>query len=64
VVATAERADLLIIARDGDLTHLGHKSLGPVSRFVVDHAPCPVLLVWPETPPSLTTIPPPPQAHP
>ena len=64
VVAAADGAELLIIARDGDLTHLGPKSLGPVSRFVVDHAPCPVLVVWPETAPALTTIPAPPHDHP
>ncbi|MHC3467947.1 universal stress protein [Streptomyces sp. 7R007] len=60
VVAAAEEADLLVLARDGDRTHLGPRSLGPTSRFVVDHAPCPVLLVWPEPAPGLTTIPPPP----
>ncbi|MHB9856776.1 universal stress protein [Streptomyces sp. YIM S03343] len=60
VVAAAEGADLLILARDGDRTHLGPHSLGPASRFIVDHAPCPVLLVWPETAPSTATIPPPP----
>ncbi|MGV9778017.1 universal stress protein [Streptosporangium sp. NPDC003464] len=60
VVAAAEGADLLILARDGDRTHLGPRSLGPASRFIVDHAPCPVLLVWPETAPSTATIPPPP----
>ncbi|WP_326769478.1 universal stress protein [Streptomyces sp. NBC_01591] len=60
VVTAAEGADLLILARDGDRTHLGPRSLGPASRFIVDHAPCPVLLVWPETAPSTTTIPPPP----
>jgi nucleotide-binding universal stress UspA family protein len=64
VVAAAEGADLLIVARDGDLTHLGPRSLGPVSRFVVDHAACPVLLVWPQTATDLTTIPPPPHDHP
>ncbi|MFC9756920.1 universal stress protein [Streptomyces sp. NPDC056921] len=58
VVTAAEDADLLILARDGDRTHLGPRSLGPASRFIVDHAPCPVLLVWPETTPSTTTIPP------
>ncbi|WP_210593462.1 universal stress protein [Streptomyces sp. GESEQ-35] len=58
VVAAAEGADLLILARDGDRTHLGPHSLGPTSRFVVDHAPCPVLLVWPEPAPGLTTMPP------
>ncbi|MEV0174176.1 universal stress protein [Streptomyces sp. NPDC050803] len=60
VVAEAEGCDLLILARDGDRTHLGPHSLGPASRFVVDHAPCPVLLVWPEPPPGLRTLPPPP----
>ncbi|NUT40540.1 MAG: universal stress protein [Thermoactinospora sp.] len=63
VVAAAEGADLLILARDGDRTHLGPKSLGPASRFVVDHAPCPVLLVWPEAAPGLGSMPPPPPHH-
>ncbi|GAA1339481.1 hypothetical protein GCM10009647_082720 [Streptomyces sanglieri] len=58
VVTAAEGADLLILARDGDRTHLGPRSLGPASRFIVDHAPCAVLLVWPETAPSTATIPP------
>jgi nucleotide-binding universal stress UspA family protein len=48
-------ADLLVVARDGEL-RLEPKSLGPRTRFVLDHAPCEVLLVWPETPPSLDTI--------
>ncbi|MEU0340345.1 universal stress protein [Streptomyces bobili] len=60
VVAAAEGAHLLILARDGDRTHLGPRSLGPAGRFIVDHAPCPVLLVWPETAPGITTVPPPP----
>ncbi|WP_369148445.1 universal stress protein [Streptomyces sp. R44] len=60
VVAAAEGGDLLILARDGDRTHLGPHSLGPAARFVVDHAPCPVLLVWPEPPPGLPTLPQPP----
>ncbi|AWT47198.1 MULTISPECIES: universal stress protein [Streptomyces] len=60
VVAEAEGCDLLILARDGDRSHLGPRSLGPASRFVVDHAPCPVLLVWPEPSPDLSTMPPPP----
>ncbi|MEU6352217.1 universal stress protein [Streptomyces sp. NPDC047072] len=58
VVAAVADADLLVLARDGDRTHLGPHSLGPAARFVVDHAPCPVLLVWPETAPDLTTLPP------
>jgi nucleotide-binding universal stress UspA family protein len=47
VVAAAVEADLLVLARDGDDRQLGPSSLGPQARFVVDHAPCPVLLVWP-----------------
>ena len=57
VIAAAEDAGLLILARDGDRTRLGPKSLGPASRFVIDHAPCPVLLVWPEPAPGVATIP-------
>ncbi|MFD7341797.1 universal stress protein [Streptomyces violascens] len=60
VVRAAEGAELLICARDGDRTHLGPRSLGPAARFVVDHAPCPVLLVWPDTAPGLGSLPPPP----
>ncbi|MGW4568875.1 universal stress protein [Streptomyces sp. NPDC004561] len=64
VVAAAEGADLLVLARDGDRSRLGPRSLGPPVRFAVDHAPCPVLLVWPEPAPGLATIPPPPPHHP
>ncbi len=60
VVAAAAGADLLIMARDGDRSRLGPKSLGRDTRFAVDHAPCPVLLVWPEPAPAVETIPPPP----
>lgn len=63
VVAEAEGADLLIVARDSDRSRLGPKSLGKETRFVVDHAPCPVLLVWPEAAPGTSTIPPPPPHH-
>jgi nucleotide-binding universal stress UspA family protein len=64
VVAAAEGAELLVVARDGDRSRLGPRSLGPHSRFVVDHAPCPVLLVWPETAPAVAGIPAPPPHHP
>lgn len=47
VVAAAAGAGLLIVARDGDQTRPGPKSLGKATRFVVDHATCPVLLIWP-----------------
>jgi nucleotide-binding universal stress UspA family protein len=46
VVAAADGVDLLILARDGDRSRPGPHSLGPAARFVVDHAPCRVLLVW------------------
>jgi nucleotide-binding universal stress UspA family protein len=64
VVTAAAGADLLIVARDGDQSRLGPKSLGKEPRFVVDHAPCPVLLIWPGATPSVATIPPkPPMPH-
>jgi nucleotide-binding universal stress UspA family protein len=64
VVAAAEGMDLLVLARDGDHAHLGPRSLGPAARFVVDHAPCRVLLIWPDVAPAVTTIPPGPDAPP
>jgi nucleotide-binding universal stress UspA family protein len=59
VLEACAGADLLVMARDGEL-RLGPKSLGPRTRFVLDHAPCQVLLVWPEQPPGIDTIPLPP----
>jgi len=64
VVAASAQADLLIVARDGDQARLGPKSLGRETRFVVDHAACPVLLVWPGIAPGITSIPPPPTLPP
>jgi nucleotide-binding universal stress UspA family protein len=61
VVGAAQDADLLVLARDGDRDRLGPHSLGPPARFVVDHAPCRVLLVWADEPPGVETIPPPPR---
>jgi nucleotide-binding universal stress UspA family protein len=49
IVTAAEGATMLVVARDGPGP--GPKSLGKDVRFVVDHAPCPVLLVWPGPPP-------------
>jgi nucleotide-binding universal stress UspA family protein len=60
VAALAQEVDLLVAARDGDRSRLGPHSLGHVTRFVVDHAPCSVLLVWPDEAPSIGSIPPPP----
>jgi hypothetical protein len=48
VVAAAAGMDVLVLARDGDRMHAGPRSLSPAARFVVDHAPCAVLLVWPD----------------
>jgi len=65
VVKQAAGADLLVAARDGDRSRLGPRSLGPATRFVVDHAPCQVLLVWPDQVPKLDSMPPPPgRGHP
>lgn len=60
VVAACANVDLLVLARDGDRGRLGPRSLGHHTRFVVDHAPCQILLVWPEATPGLGTLPPPP----
>lgn len=60
VTAAAAEADVLVLARDGDLSRLGPRSLDRHTRFVVDHAPCRVLLVWPGRAPGLASIPPPP----
>ena len=46
------QADLVIIcprAEYGGKPTIGPKSVGHVARFVLDHAPCPVLLVRPLT---------------
>ncbi|MFZ0386027.1 MAG: universal stress protein [Solirubrobacteraceae bacterium] len=64
VVAAADEMDILVLARDGDRERLGPHSLGPAARFVIDHAPCGVLLIWPDSAPELTTIPPPRPAPP
>ncbi len=49
VNAVAEwRADLILLCprtHYGERPHIGPKSVGHVARFVVDHAPCPVLLL-------------------
>jgi nucleotide-binding universal stress UspA family protein len=63
VVTAAEHMDLLVLARDGDRERLGPHSLGPATRFVVDHAPCQVLIIWPESTPELATLPPPPSSQ-
>jgi nucleotide-binding universal stress UspA family protein len=48
VIAAADTADLLVLARDRDAARAGPRSLGPTVRHVVDNGPCNVLLVWPD----------------
>ena len=48
MVAAIGDASLLVVARDGDRSRVGPHSLGRATRFVVDHAPCAVLLIWPD----------------
>jgi nucleotide-binding universal stress UspA family protein len=62
VVDEARGADLLILARLG--AEAGPRSLGKAARFVVDHAACPVLLVWPGAAPQGPLPPPPPHGRP
>ncbi|MCB0947679.1 MAG: universal stress protein [Mycobacterium sp.] len=64
VVAACADAELLVCARDGDRSQLGPHSLGHHTRFVVDHAPCAVLLIWPDAAPGLGSMPPHPDDHP
>jgi nucleotide-binding universal stress UspA family protein len=51
VNAAAEwRADVILIcprAEYGEPPHIGPRSVGHIARFVLDHAPCPVLLLRP-----------------
>jgi nucleotide-binding universal stress UspA family protein len=46
VIDAASEADVLVLAREG--RHPGPHSIGHDSRFVVDHAPCTLVLAWPE----------------
>ena len=55
VLAACANADVLVLSRDGE-QRLGPKSLGKKTRFVVDHAPCQVLVTWPSEPPGIDTI--------
>lgn len=64
VIEAAQGMDCIVVGRDADHTRLGPKSLGRHTRFVVDHAPCHVILVWPDTPPGLDSLPAPPHGPP
>lgn len=52
--ATAD-ADLLLMVRDGE-PRRGPKSIGPLTRFALDHAGCQVVLAWPEEAPGPETM--------
>lgn len=52
VLEAADGFDLLVLARDGK-PRREPKSIGHYARFVVDHAGCPVLLVWSAPPPGI-----------
>jgi len=51
-------AELLVCARDGDRARRGPHNLGRETRYVLDHAPCDVLLVWPGAVPAGVDLPP------
>lgn len=59
VLDAAGGADVLVVSRA--TLDPGPRSLGHAARFVVDHAPCRVLLVWPGEPPDRPPPPPPPR---
>jgi nucleotide-binding universal stress UspA family protein len=61
VIEAAREADLLVVVRD--TRDLGPRSIGHATRFVIDHAPCRLLLAWPEGGPQ-GGPPPPPPPHP
>jgi nucleotide-binding universal stress UspA family protein len=45
VTGACSGADVLVLARNG--RHPGPHSLEHANRFIVDHAPCTVVLTWP-----------------
>ena len=57
LMAHAEQHDVLVVSRDG--RHLGPHSIGHEQRYVVDHAPCTVVLAWPPGAPDGGEAPPP-----
>jgi Universal stress protein family len=57
VFEAAADHDVLVVARDG--RHVGPHSIGHDQRWVIDHAPCTVVLAWPEGAPDDAHHPPP-----
>ena len=62
VFDAASGCDVLVVARDG--RHLGPHSIGHSQRWVIDHAPCTVVLTWPEGAPDDDHPPPKPKPKP
>jgi hypothetical protein len=57
VYDAAQEHDVLVVARDG--RHVGPHSIGHEQRWVIDHAPCTVVLAWPQGAPEDSEVPPP-----
>ncbi len=47
VIEAAGDADVLVLVRDGRELRAGPHSIGHATRFILDHAPCTVVLAWP-----------------
>jgi hypothetical protein len=62
VYALAHDHDVLVVARDG--RHIGPHSIGHDQRWVIDHAPCTVILAWPAGAPDPRDEPPKPKPKP
>jgi hypothetical protein len=62
VHALAQEHDVLVLARDG--RHIGPHSIGHDQRWVIDHAPCTVIMAWPEGAPDPSEPPPKPKPKP
>ncbi|MDA0180815.1 hypothetical protein OJ997_10965 [Solirubrobacter phytolaccae] len=62
VYALAQEHDVLVVARDG--RHIGPHSIGHDQRWVIDHAPCTVIVAWPEGAPDPRDEPPKPKPKP
>jgi hypothetical protein len=58
----AHAHDVLVLARDG--RHSGPHSIGHDQRWVIDHAPCAVLLAWSQGAPDDEAPPPKPEPKP
>jgi len=62
VMEAAREVDVLVVARDG--RHLGPHSIGHEQRWVIDHAPCTVVIAWPTGAPDGDQHPPKPKPKP